>query len=77
MEKYTIEVEGQEVLQAGGRLPSRKSCVECQESLRRESSKFVFSLGSSGRIGRCPVTSGLSKKDIWSLARTELFLATE
>lgn len=72
-----IEEEGQEVLQAEGRLPSRKSCVECQESSRQDGSNFAFSLGNSDRIGRCLVTSGFSRKDIRSLVMSEQSLANE
>lgn len=72
-----IEEEGQEVLRAGDRLASQKSCVECQEKSRLDGSNFAFSLGSLGRIERCPVTSSFLKKDIWSLVRSEQSLANE
>ena len=72
-----IEEQGQEASRAGGRLVSQKSCVECQESSSLGVSNSASSLGNSGRTGKCPVTSGFSRKEIWSLVRSEQSLANE
>ena len=55
----------------------QNSCVECQETSRLDGWNFASSLGRLGRIGRCPVTSGFSKKDRRNLVRSEQSLAND